>query len=119
MNQEMDIAGNMVDVAPPKRVNKTADKKKYMREYMARKYANDWENQRAYKNSQHCKKNNLLTNDDWKKYGKYLCHIHKLRIIRKALPPNVFQMGLEEPVDINVVIGDPIEIDIPTQELPP
>lgn len=70
--------------------NKTADKKKYIREYMKKRYDENTEEARAYARSIKCKKRFNISNEEFKKYGKYLCDIQKLKAIKSRIPSEMF-----------------------------
>jgi hypothetical protein len=76
--------------------NKTADKKAYMREYMRKRYNENKEECRAYKNSVKCKQVNNLSAEELKEYGRYLADIHKLRKIKERLPIDILRKILSE-----------------------
>jgi hypothetical protein len=65
----------MEATAEPKQL-KTTDKKVYMREYMRKRYNDNKESCRAYKNSVVCRITNNLPAEELKEYGKYLADIH-------------------------------------------
>jgi hypothetical protein len=69
---------------------KTTDKKVYMREYMRKRYNDNKESCRAYKNSVVCRITNNLPAEELKEYGKYLADIHRLRKIKEKLPADLF-----------------------------
>jgi hypothetical protein len=71
--------------------NLTADKKAYMREYMKKRYNENKEECRAYKNSVKCRITHNLPAEELKEYGMYLADIHRLRKIKEKLPPDLFE----------------------------
>jgi hypothetical protein len=75
---------------------KTADKKVYMREYMRKRYNENKEECRAYKNSVKCKITNNLPAEELKEYGMYLADIHRLRKIKEKLPTDLFEKVINE-----------------------
>ena len=75
---------------------KTADKRAYMREYMRKRYNENKEECRAYKNSVKCKKTNNLPAEELKEYGMYLADIHRLRKIKEKLPTDLFKKVINE-----------------------
>ena len=81
---------------PTTTTNKTADKKAYMREYMRKRYNENKEDCRAYKNSVKCKATKNLPAEDLKEYGKFLNDIYKLRKIKEKLPTDLFAKIVEE-----------------------
>ena len=70
---------------------KTADKKAYMREYMRKRYNENKEECRAYKNSVKYRKNHNLPAEELKEYGMYLADIDRLRKIKEKLPTDLFE----------------------------
>ena len=68
----------------------------YMREYMKKRYNNDLEGSRAYKNSVKCRITNNLPAEELQEYGKYLVDIHKLRKIKAKLPNDLFEKIIAE-----------------------
>lgn len=70
---------------------KTADKKAYMREYMRKRYHDNKEQSRAYKNSVKCKNKNNLPPEELKEFGIYLSDIYRLRMIKQKLPTELFE----------------------------
>jgi hypothetical protein len=83
--------------AQPKE-KKTADKKKYIREYMKKRYENDTNGERAYSRSIKFKNKNNIDDEEFKKYGKYLADVYKLRDIFNRIPNELFYSvcGLEK-----------------------
>lgn len=80
----------------PKSAFKTADKKAYMREYMRKRYSENKEDCRAYKNSVKCKKTHNLPAEELKEYGLYLADIYRLRKIKEKLPTDLFEKVINE-----------------------
>lgn len=75
---------------------KTADKKAYMRDYMRKRYNENKEDCRAYKNSVKCRLTHKLPAEELKEYGKYLADIHRLRKIKEKLPAELFEKVIQE-----------------------
>jgi len=75
---------------------KTADKRAYMREYMRKRYNENKEECRAYKNSVKCKNAYNLPAEELKEYGMYLADIHRLRKIKEKLPTDLFEKVIQE-----------------------
>jgi hypothetical protein len=75
---------------------KTADKKAYMREYMRKRYNENKEKCRAYKNSVKCKITHNLPAEELKEYGMYLADIYRLRKIKEKLPTDLFEKIIQE-----------------------
>jgi len=75
----------------PETALKTADKKAYMREYMRKRYNENKEECRAYKNSVKYRKNHNLPAEELKEYGMYLADIDRLRKIKEKLPADLFE----------------------------
>jgi hypothetical protein len=75
---------------------KTAEKRAYMRAYMRKRYNENKEECRAYKNSVKCKQVNNLSPEDLKEYGRYLADIHKLRKIKERLPEDILRKIVAE-----------------------
>jgi hypothetical protein len=84
---------------------KTSDKKLYMREYMRKRYNENKEESRAYKNSVKCKITNNLPAEELKEYGMYLADIHRLRKIKDKLPTFLFEKIINEN---NIVATDTV-----------
>ena len=74
--------------------NKTADLAKYQREYMKKRYHDDVEKSRLYKNSLKAKKLYNMSAEDLKIYGEYLADFCKLKIIKEKMPKDLFEQSL-------------------------
>lgn len=75
----------------PQTALKTADRKEYMREYMRKRYNENKEECRAYKNSVKYRKSHNLPAEELKEYGMYLVDIDRLRKIKEKLPADLFE----------------------------
>ena len=71
------------------------DRKKYMREYMRRRYNADLDKSRAYKNSLKYKAKYELPAEDLKEYGEHLADIYKIRQLKKKIPQNLWDKCLQ------------------------
>ena len=74
--------------------NKTADLAKYQREYMHKRYHDNVEKSRLYKNSLKAKKVYNMTAEDLKTYGEYLADFCKLKLIKERMPQDLFEQSL-------------------------
>jgi len=61
-----------------KKVNKTADRKAYMREYMRKRYLKDPKKHNKIRRSYYFKNKYSLTNEQMKKYGEHTTSIGKI-----------------------------------------
>lgn len=80
----------------PTTEKKKLEKRTYMREYMARRYQEKKEHCREYAKAIKCRKTNDLPAEELARFGKYLSYVHKLRVIKQKLPPEIFQEICEE-----------------------
>jgi hypothetical protein len=84
-----------MESAKPVKVNKTADKKAYMREYMRNRYNANKDAARLYRSSLRLKGSVDLPSEEIKEFGIYLADVIKLKKLLTNLPPDVFQKVLE------------------------
>jgi hypothetical protein len=83
----------------PETINTALETRRtYMREYMKKKYHEDLEKSRGYKNSLKYKTRFTLPAEDLKEYGVYLADIYKLRKLKEKLPSVLWEKCL---TDIN------------------
>jgi len=90
----------MENANPTLHQNKVADKKAYMREYMRKRYRENKEECRAYKNSVKCRLRNNLPAEQLKTHGKFLNDIYKLRKLKEKLPSEVFLQIVHESIPV-------------------
>lgn len=84
----MEIKSENQDFLPKQK--KTADKQKYIREYMKKRYEDDTEGARAYARSIKYKQKHNISDEEFKKYGRYLCDVEKLKMIKARIPIELF-----------------------------
>ena len=70
-------------------------RKEYMREYMRKRYSENVEKARAYKNSIKYKVKYDLPAEDLKEYGEYLADIYKIRQLKKKIPSILWEKCLQ------------------------
>lgn len=73
---------------------KTADLNKYMSEYMKKKYDENPQQHRRYKNSLNVKKKYHITDEMWEKYKDNLYAVVSLKEIIDELPDGFFERFL-------------------------
>lgn len=75
---------------------KTANLNKYMADYMKKKYHENPQHQRRYKNSLNVKKKYVISEEQWAKYGENLHAVVSLKELIDDLPEGYFEKFLME-----------------------
>ena len=75
---------------------KTANLNKYMSEYMKKKYKENPQQHRRYKNSLNIKKKYVISPETWDKYGENLYAVVSLKELIDDLPDGYFEKFLME-----------------------
>lgn len=78
------------------KVNKTADYKAYMREWMKKHYTSNPVEHRRYRNSLNVRKRYVITPEIWEKYGSNLYSVVTLKEIIDEMPEGSFEKFLME-----------------------
>jgi hypothetical protein len=80
---------------------KTADLNKYMATYMKKKYDENPQQYRRYKNSLNIKKKYVISEEEWAKYGENLHAVVSLKELIDDLPTGYFEKFLMEYKSLN------------------
>jgi hypothetical protein len=78
------------------KVKKTSNLNKYMSEYMKKKYNENPQQHRRYKNSLNVKKKYEISEETWSKYGENLYAVVSLKELIDDLPEGYFEKFLME-----------------------
>ena len=78
------------------KAKKTANLNKYMSEYMKKKYNENPQQHRRYKNSLNVKKKYHISEEEWEKYGENLYAVVSLKELIDDLPEGYFEKFLME-----------------------
>jgi hypothetical protein len=101
MEEIKEISPTIKEISPTIKVNKTANKNKYMSEYMKKQYNKDPIKKRNYKNSLNIKKKYYINEDVWNEYKEQLYNVVQLKEIIDELPDGMFEKFLTKYKTLN------------------
>jgi len=91
---------------------KTANLNKYMSEYMKKKYNENPQQHRRYKNSLNIKKKYVISDEVWDKYGENLHAVVSLKELIDDLPSGHFEKFLMEYKTLSFQKKEPIHTEV-------